>query len=278
MFDLKIGFVGLGDQGAPMATAIAAAGFDLHVWARRPQSFEAISGSTFVRHDDFDSLATTVDILGVCLRDDADVWDLIRRPRFTETFRSGSILVNHGTGDPVENQRIGAFLAGLGVRFLDAPVSGGRPGALARTLTTLVGGETESFERCRSVFESFSHKVAHMGSLGAGQMTKLLNNALTMTNLKNAVDVFELAKQLGIDIPRLHEVITVSSGSSTILQAIGKQIDSAAAVHLQGLMRKDIEHFAAAIRGRGLDPTSLRDRGLSGANGVVELARWIEGT
>src|SRR6201993_2865707 len=277
MSELKIGFVGLGDQGAPMAEAISDAGFELHVWARRAQSFDAISRVRYLRHDSLKSLAVMVDVLSLCLRDDEDVWNLIREHRLIEALRSGSIVVNHGTGDPTENEHIGAFLAESGIKYLDAPVSGGRAGAVARTLTTLVGGDANDFARSREVFEAFSRKVAHMGGVGSGQLTKLLNNAMTMANLKNAVDVFGLAKNLGIDIPQLYDVVTVSSGSSAILQSIGRQINSTAAIHIQGLMRKDIEHFADAMRARGLDPSSVRDRGLDGADGVLELAQWIEG-
>jgi 3-hydroxyisobutyrate dehydrogenase-like beta-hydroxyacid dehydrogenase len=276
MSEPKIGFVGLGDQGAPMAEAISNAGFELHVWARRPQSFDAISRVKYLRHDSLESLAVMVDVLCLCLRDDEDIWNLIRQHRLIAALRPGSIVVNHGTGDPTENEHIGAFLAESGIKYLDAPVSGGRPGAVARTLTTLVGGDATDFARCREVFETFSRKVAHMGGVGSGQLTKLLNNAMTMTNLKNAVDVFGLAKDLGIDIRRLYDVITVSSGSSAVLQSVGSQIDSKAAVHIQRLMRKDIEHFADAVRARGLDPSSVRNRGLGGADGVLELAQWIE--
>jgi 3-hydroxyisobutyrate dehydrogenase-like beta-hydroxyacid dehydrogenase len=104
-------------------------------------------------------------------------------------------------------------------------------------------------------------------------LSKLLNNA---TNLKNAVDVFGLAKNLGIDIRRPYDVITVSSGSSAVLQSVGSQINSEAAVHIQKFMRKDIQHFADAMRARGLDPSSVRHRGLGGADGVLALAQWIE--
>jgi 3-hydroxyisobutyrate dehydrogenase-like beta-hydroxyacid dehydrogenase len=276
MSKLKIGFVGLGDQGAPMAEAISDAGFELHVWARRAQSFEAISKVKYLRHDSLESLAVVVDVISLCLRDDEDIWNLISQHGLIDALRLGSIVVNHGTGDPTENEQIGAFLAQSGIKYLDAPVSGGRAGAVARTLTTLVGGDANDFARCREVFETFSRKVAHMGTWGAGSLTKLLNNAMVMTNLKNAVDVFGLAKNLGIDIRRLYDVITVSSGSSAVLQSVGSQINSKAAVHIQGLMRKDIEHFADAMCARGLDPSSVRDRGLGGADGVRELAQWIE--
>ncbi|MEG3086880.1 NAD(P)-dependent oxidoreductase [Sphingomonas sp. PB4P5] len=272
----RVGFVGLGDQGGPMAVAIAEAGFPLHVWARRPQSYEALSGVKFERHGDLASLAGSVDLLALCLRDDQDIDDLMDQHGLLNALRRGSTVVNHGTGDPTENERFAVAFAVQDVTFLDAPVSGGRPGAIGRTLTTMVGGDHGAFERCRPVFDSFSRKVAHMGPVGSGQLTKLLNNALTMTNLKNAADVFGVASRLGIDLRLLQDVIAVSSGSSAILQAIGTHIDATAAAHLQSLMRKDIEHFADAVRGRGIDPSELRDRGIGGAGEVVDLATKLE--
>ena len=152
-----------------MAEAISDAGFELHVWARRAQSFDTISRVKYVRHDNLRSLAVVIDVLSLCLRDDEDIWNLIRQQRLTEALRSGSIVVNHGTGDPTENEHIGAFLAESGIKYLDAPVSGGRPGAVARTLTTLVGGDANDFARCLGVFETFSRKVAHMGGIGYGR-------------------------------------------------------------------------------------------------------------
>lgn len=272
----QIGFVGLGDQGGPMATAIAESGFALHAWARRPQSYDALARIRFTRHDDFASLAGSVDMLALCLTDDRDIVDLIETRDLLTVLKPGSTVVNHGTGDPKENQRLGALFANHNIVYLDAPVSGGRPGAVARKLTTMVGGEREAFDRWQPVFKSFSRKVAYMGPTGSGQLTKLLNNALTMTNLKNASDVFSVAAELGIDLHLLQDVIAVSSGSSAILQAVGIQIDAEAATHLQSLMRKDIEHFADAIRDRGVDPTELRDRGLAGADSIVELASRLE--
>jgi 3-hydroxyisobutyrate dehydrogenase-like beta-hydroxyacid dehydrogenase len=277
MSALKVGFVGLGDQGSPMAEAISEASYDLHVWARRTQSYHALDRVNYHRHDSLECLAAVVDVLSLCLRDDKDVWELIRDGRL-KALRPGVIVVNHGTGDPTENEHIAAFLGESGINFLDAPVSGGRPGALARTLTTFVGGDAEHFERCRPLFDAFSRKVARMGGVGSGQLTKLLNNAMTMTNLKNAVDVFTFARKLGLDIPRFYDAITASSGSSAVLQSIGTQIDSRAAVHIQSLMCKDIEHFMDAMRARSLDANAVRERGLSGADGVIELTKWIEGT
>src|ERR1700760_4166024 len=177
----RVGFVGLGDQGGPMALAIVESGFLLHAWARRPQSYDALGGAAFERHDGLASLARAVDVLALCLRDDQDIRDLIEQHGLLDALRPATTMVNHGTGDPKENERIGA--------------------AVARTLTTMVGGEQSAFDRCQPIFESFSRKVAHMGPVGTDQLAKLLNNALTMTNLKNVADVFGLAHRLGIDLP-----------------------------------------------------------------------------
>jgi len=87
MSKLKIGFVGLGDQGAPMAEAISDAGFELHVWARRAQALDAISRVKCLRHDNLQSLAVMVDVLSLCLRDDEDIWNLIRQHRLIEALQ-----------------------------------------------------------------------------------------------------------------------------------------------------------------------------------------------
>lgn len=272
---LNVGFIGLGDQGGPMARAIGEAGFKLHVWARRPASLEVLAGVPHTAHASVAELGAVSDIVGLVLTDDKDIWDILDQQGLLKALRPGAIVVNHGTGDPSENARIAAHLGEKGHPFLDAPVSGGGPGAVARTLTTIVGGDQAALERCRPVFETFSRKIAYMGPAGAGQQAKLLNNALTMTNLKNAVDVLGLAGQLGVDVAALYDMVSVSSGSSAIMQALGTFTPELAA-HLQGLMRKDIEHFADSVRNRQLDPSALRDRGLSGADGLVEAVKLLQ--
>jgi 3-hydroxyisobutyrate dehydrogenase-like beta-hydroxyacid dehydrogenase len=222
-----------------------------------------------VPHASAAQLAAASDIIALCLRDDQDIWDILLDQGLTAALRPGAIVVNHGTGDPQENVRIGAHLRSHGHGYLDAPVSGGRPGAMARTLTTIVGGDTATFERCRPVFETFSTKIAHMGGVGSGQLAKLLNNALTFTNLRNAVAVLNLAGQASLDVATLHDVVSVSSGSSTILKMLGEMKPETAA-HLQGLMRKDIEHFADAVRARNLDPADIHAWGLGGIEGLVD--------
>lgn len=257
-----------------MARAIAESGFSLHVCARRPASLKALEGVPHVAHASAAELAGACELLCLTLNDDRDVLDILNNQGVLQALKTGTPVVNHGTGDPNENRRIASMVAAAEIMYLDAPVSGGRPAAIARTLTTMVGGDEPNFARCAPVFATFSSKCAYMGRSGNGQMTKLLNNALTMTNLKNVVDVFTLATHLDVDLADFYGVVRVSSGSSRILEAL-PQMTVELASHLQVLMKKDIEHFANGIRSNDQDPTDLRDRGLAGVRGLVDVVRLL---
>lgn len=125
-----VGFIGLGDQGLPMATAIADAGYPLHVWARRPGSLDALGNVAHVRHDDIKDLAAACDIVALCVSTDDDVLRIVTGG-LLDGMRSGSVVVNHGTGTPRNAVRLTETCARAGVDVLDAPVSGGRPAAQA---------------------------------------------------------------------------------------------------------------------------------------------------
>ncbi|CAM5645229.1 MULTISPECIES: NAD(P)-dependent oxidoreductase [Streptomyces] len=271
----KVGFIGLGDQGGPMAEAIAESGFDLHVWARRPASLTAVAAVPHRVHDTVADLAASVELIALCLRDDADIWNLLDDQGLLAAIVPGTIVVNHGTGDPTEAERIAAHVTEAGAVYLDAPVSGGGPGARARALTTFVGGAADTFSAARPVFETFSDTVRLMGPVGGGQFTKLFNNALTITNMKNAEDVLALAARVDLDLSALIEVIGSSSGGSAALNALGTVITPDLAEHLQPLMHKDMQHFAHAVRERGARPDEVLERGEAGASGLVDTARLL---
>jgi 3-hydroxyisobutyrate dehydrogenase-like beta-hydroxyacid dehydrogenase len=176
-----VGFVGLGDQGLPMATAIAEAGFHLHAWARHPGSLDALVGVPHVCHDSLAALAADSDVVCLCVSTDQDVMDLLGS-ELVAALRPGSVVVNHGTGTPANAVTMADTCATARLEFLDAPVSGGHDGAVARKLTTMVGGPPAAVDRCDPIFRTFSTHVAHLGAHGAGQLAKLINNALMMMN------------------------------------------------------------------------------------------------
>jgi 3-hydroxyisobutyrate dehydrogenase-like beta-hydroxyacid dehydrogenase len=272
-----VGFIGLGDQGLPMATAIAEAGFPLHTWARRPASLDGLAEVPHQRHDTVGELAAACDIVCLCVRTDDDVLQLAGQ--LVDGLRAGAILVNHGTGLPGNAVRLTELCAKDGVEALDAPVSGGRPAAEERRLTTMVGGPQSAVDRCTPVFRSFSRHVVHLGEAGAGQTAKLFNNALLMMNQAAIAEIVDLAVQLELDPVRLVEVLKLGSAASAALSLLNTMVRPDNVEHLSGVEALDMELFDQAMRQAGIDPTQATARGLGGAHGLTQLVhRLNEGT
>ncbi|WP_040785424.1 NAD(P)-dependent oxidoreductase [Nocardia pneumoniae] len=264
-----VGFIGLGDQGLPMATAIAEAGFPLHAWARRSVSLDGLGKVAHQRHDTIGELAAACDLVGLCVRTDDDVLQLAGQ--LLEGLRPGAVVVNHGTGLPSNALRLSELCAKGGVEVLDAPVSGGRPAAQERRLTTMVGGPQSAAERCRPVFESFSRHVVHLGAAGAGQTAKLFNNALLMMNQAAIGEIVELAVELELDPGRLVELLQLGSAASAALSLLSAVVRPDIVEHLAALEVLDIELFDQAMREAGIDSTAVTERGLAGARGLARL-------
>lgn len=273
-----VGFIGLGDQGLPMALAIAEAGYPLHAWARRADSLDALAQVAYTGHDDIAQLAASSDIVCLCVSTDDDVMALLTGGLLAG-LRPGSIVVNHGTGTPGSAVAFATTCAEAGVDFLDAPVSGGRMGGEARTLTTMVGGPAAVAQRCDALFRTFSAHVLHLGGHGAGEIAKLFNNTLMMLNQANILDVIDLATRVGVDPIALVEVIKRGSGSSAALQLIPVRspvrIDTAVVEHATAALLLDVELFRAAMDQRHVDAALVSARAISGASRVPELVRRL---
>ncbi|PXA67084.1 NAD(P)-dependent oxidoreductase [Cryobacterium arcticum] len=272
---LHVGWVGLGDQGAPIARAIAEAGYPLHVWARRPQSLSALEGVPYTVHETPAEMAALSDIVGLCLSEDKDNKQIMVEGGLLAAMRPGSTLVNHGTGLPAFAVEMTELAATRDIHVVDAPVSGGRAGAVAKRLTTIVGGEATTVEKVRPIFESFSAKVAHMGAAGAGQVGKLVNNAMLMANQKNIDDLLSIAAELGVDIPQLVDVIRSGTGSSRALEVIGTAVTPANAEHLSRLQLIDMDLFDEAVAGLGRSARIISRRAVEGAEALPSLAAIV---
>jgi len=252
-----------------MAKAVAEAGFPLHAWARRPTPLHGLRGVPHVRHNDVKELAAACDIVALCVGTDDDVVQLVAG--LLEGLRPGSVVVNHGTGLPSVAVRLAEACAIAGVDVLDAPVSGGRPGAEERRLTTMVGGPQAVAERCAQVFASFSRHVIHLGDWGAGQRAKLFNNALLMLNQAAIAEIVTLAAELKLDVVQTVEVLKLGSASSAALTLLGSMVTPDNVEHLSGIEALDMELFDQAAREAGVDPAAVTARGLAGAHGLPDL-------
>jgi 3-hydroxyisobutyrate dehydrogenase-like beta-hydroxyacid dehydrogenase len=270
-----VGFIGLGDQGPPMAIAIAEAGYPLHVWARRTASLDALGTTAHIRHDGIKDLAAACDIVGLCVSTDDDVLRLATGG-LLDGLRPGSVLVNHGTGTPGNAVRLSETAAPSGVDVLDAPVTGGRPAAQARALTTLAGGPEPVARRCEPVFASFSAHVVYLGGAGSGQAAKLFNNALLMMNQANIGDIVELAASYGTDPVRLVNALKLGSAASTALTHLnGDMVNLSTVDHLVPVEELDMQIFQAAMAEGGVNADAVTARGLAGARGLHALLRRL---
>ncbi|GAB2825218.1 NAD(P)-dependent oxidoreductase [Actinocorallia aurea] len=213
---MRVGFIGLGSQGAPMARRIAEAGHPTTLWARRPEALEPFAGIPAA--DSPAALAAASDVVCVCVVSDADVEEVVEGPHgILAGLAPGGVVVVHSTVHPDTCARLADLAAKQDVALVDAPVSGGPAAAEAGRLLVMVGGDPDVVERCRPVFASYADPVIHLGPLGSGQLTKLLNNTLFTANLAAAAGTLALGRSLGVDPVKLAEVASHGSGASFAL-------------------------------------------------------------
>ncbi len=278
---VPVGFIGLGDQGLPMAIAVAEAGYPLHVWARYAGSLDQLGQMSHVPHTNIDTLASACEVVALCVGTDDDVFKIVEGGLLAG-MRDGSIIVNHGTGTPRNALHLSELCAAAGVTVLDAPVSGGRAGAEAKTLTTMVGGPLASFEYCEPLFRSFSAHVVHLGGPGAGQGAKLLNNALMILNQASIVEVANLGAAFGIDPRTLVEVLNLGSAASRMLSLLNIKMRPETIAdtmeHTLHVLALDMEIFATAVKEQGMDASAITARGLAGIAALPDLVYRLNPT
>lgn len=259
---MHVGFIGLGSQGGPMARRIVDAGYPMTLWARRPESLQPYADTAAKVAGSPAELAAASDLICLCVVGDADVAELAGgQDGLLAGARPGSIIAVHSTVHPRTCRELAERAAARGVSVIDAPVSGGAPAVAQGRLLVMAGGDPAVVQRCRPVFETYADPIVHLGDLGSGQTTKLLNNLLFTANLGTAASALTLGKALGVLPDRLAEVISRGSGNSFALNALGG--DTAGLDRLAGLagalLHKDVRlvvdlaHAAAVPGGAVLD-------------------------
>lgn len=254
---LKTGFIGLGNQGSPIARQWVDAGFPLTIWARRPESLEPFVNTAAEIANSPADLAQACNLIGICVVNDADVRQVLLEAGVLEAMRPGSIIAIHSTLLPETVIELDKKARSLGVHLLDAPVSGGSHGAEAGTMTVMVGGDAHPLERVRAVFETFATKIAHLGPVGTGQMMKLLNNNLAYANLVMGINAMELASQLGMDRDVAADVIRNSSGNSDGFGILRNQDTLVKISGPTSNLAKDVHHLVEVAEEAGCSDSEL---------------------
>ena len=213
---MKIGFIGLGDIGEPIASHLSKEPFELTVWNRT-----AAKANEFARNHKARVAPTPADavrdaaVVITCLPSSAEVEAVLHGENgILEAMRKGSVLIDCTSGDPPTSRSIAAELGGRGIEFIDAPVSGGTAGAKSGTLTVMWGGETTVFEQVRPVIESFGKKIVHAGPVGSGDALKAVNNALLAVHILSTAEGLAILAKAGVDPKVALDVINASSGRS----------------------------------------------------------------
>lgn len=212
---MRVGFIGLGSQGAPMARRIVEADHPLTVWARRPEAVESFADTAATVARTPEELAANSDVVCLCVVSDADVEGVIMRDDgVLAGLAAGGVIAIHSTVHPDTCHRVSSHAAAVGVHVVDAPVSGGGIAAAEGKLLVMVGGEDTVVDRVRPVFAAYADPVLHLGALGSGQMAKLLNNLLFTAQITVATETYEFAARLGMDRIAMAEVLANGSGAS----------------------------------------------------------------
>ena len=273
----RVGFIGLGDIGEPMARRIIEAGFPVTLWARREASLAPFHGTAFRRADTPAGLGRDSDVVGICVFGEDDVSEVILGDGgVLSGMAAGGVILVHSTVSVEFVVDLERRCASRGVTVLDAPVSGFRARATSGELTVMVGGPAATFEAVRPVLEAFGSHVVRLGPTGSGLKMKALNQALLFANLNSAALALDTGHRLGLDRAAAETVLRSASGGSFGLDLLVGRLrtDPEFAELGSKILAKDLGVFDAVCRGDGVDAAELR--GIA-AQAETSIARLREG-
>jgi 2-hydroxy-3-oxopropionate reductase len=216
---IKIGFIGLGTMGAPMAQNLLKHGYATTVWARRREAMEPLLAAGATAAESAAHVAAATDIVITMVTDTRAVEDVVFGEHgVAGGARPGSLVIDHSTIDPAGARRIATRLQAQGVAMLDAPVSGGGAAAVAGTLAIMAGGSTTAFARAQPVLSCYAKNIVHIGPSGAGQVAKACNQICTIVNQLGAAEAMLLAERAGVDPRRVTEALMGGFAASRMLE------------------------------------------------------------
>lgn len=221
----KLGFVGLGIMGRPMALNLRKAGHELWVYARRAESMKPLSEAGAKPCAAPQEVAANADITFICVADTPDVEQVVMGDKgLLAGVRNGAVVVDMSTISPVSTRRFAKELAGRGAEMLDAPVSGGEVGAINGTLSIMVGGSPDVFERVKPYLECMGKNIVLVGTNGAGQVAKACNQIVVGVTIEAVSEALTFARRNGVDAGKVRDALMGGFAGSKILEVHGKRM------------------------------------------------------
>ena len=252
---MRVGFIGLGVMGRPMALNLLRGRHELTVWARRPAALEPLLERGAAAAATPAALAAGSDAVCTMLTGAADVEQvLFGEHGVAHGARPGTLVVDTSTIDPAAARAMAARLQERGLDALDAPVSGGPHGARDGTLSIMVGGPADVLERARPLFDCIGAKVLRMGNAGAGQATKACHQLLLLVTAQGVAEALTLARRCGLDVGRVREALLQGMASSRVLDFFGDRMarrDFDAGIESR-LYHKDLDVVMRLAHGLGV--------------------------
>jgi 3-hydroxyisobutyrate dehydrogenase len=288
----RVGFIGLGIMGGPMAANLLAAGYELTAWNRTAAKTEPLAAAGARVAGSPAEVAAASEVTFTCVTASADVEAVVLGPGgVIEGAAPGSIVVDCSTIAPATARKVHGRLAERGVAMLDAPVSGGDVGAKAGTLAIMVGGDAETFERALPVLRAIGKTIVHVGPPGAGQVVKLCNQVAGGLNLLAMAEAISLCRRSGVDPAKMLEVVSAGAAGSWMLQHLGPRAVAGdfAPGFMVDLMQKDLGLVLEAahethtpLPGSALvrqlfEMLQARGRGREGTQAIVEALALLAG-
>ena len=219
---MKIGFIGLGIMGRAMALNLIKGGHTVSVWARRAESMQPLLDAGAKAASSASDAARGNELVISMVADAPDVAEVMRA--VAAAAEPGLIAIDMSTIAPAAARQVGEALAAVGVDFLDAPVSGGEVGAIAGTLSIMVGGTEAAFAKVRPAFECMGTNIVHVGASGAGQVTKAANQIVTGMGVLAVAEAFAFAAKNGVDRSKVREALLGGFAYSKILENHGQRM------------------------------------------------------
>jgi 2-hydroxy-3-oxopropionate reductase len=221
----KLGFIGLGIMGKPMAGHLVKAGHEVSVYDLNPASVQALVAKGAVACKSSKEVAQKSETIFIIVQDTPDVEAvLFGKEGLTEGLKPGSIVVDMSSISPIATKEFAQKLAGMKVKMLDAPVSGGQVGAENATLSIMVGGEAEVFEKIKPYFQLMGKNIVHVGGNGDGQTCKVANQIVVALNIEAVAEALLFASKAGADPVKVRAALLGGFAHSRILELHGERM------------------------------------------------------
>jgi 2-hydroxy-3-oxopropionate reductase len=221
----RLGYIGLGIMGRPMALNLLRAGYPLWVYARRPESLQPLTDEGARACTTPAEVGQRADIVFTNLSDTPDVEQIVLGDNgIIHGAKPGAVVVDHSTISPSATRAIAQALRAKGVEMLDAPVSGGEQGAIEGTLSIMVGGKAEIFDRVLPLYQVMGKNIVHVGANGAGQIAKACNQVVIAQTIAAVGEGLILACAAGVDPAKVRQALLGGFAGSRVLEVHGQRM------------------------------------------------------